>query len=110
MNIPPLEIALADLESTGKALADAIRQQLVDQFECDDVLEGGINSMIGSPNMRTGKNHSYTSAESEAKLGEPWREARRAVVNAEAFIEECRAKFLRAQIIARLAAEPAVAS
>lgn len=105
VTVPALAMALADLEATGAALAAAVRQQLVDQFECDDVCEGGINSLIGSPNpLIPGKNYTYTSAEAAVKMREPWREARRAVVNTEAYIEECRAKFVRAQLVARLSA------
>lgn len=101
--IPDVEIALADLDAAGKQLAEAIRQQLDDQFAADDTLQALINSKIGSPNELTGKNHSYTSAEAWAKDTSDWRDARKAVVHAEAFVEELRVAVDRARLIARLA-------
>lgn len=101
--IPDVEIALADLTAAGTQLAEAIRQQLDDQFNADDTLSALINSKIGSPNELTGRNHSYTSAEDWAKSTSDWRDARKAVVHAEAFAEELRVAVRRAELIARLA-------
>lgn len=101
--IPDNEIALADLTAAGQQLAEAIRQQLDDQFAADDTLSALINSKIGSPNELTGRNHSYTSAEDWAKSTNEWREARKAVVHAEAFTEELRVAVERAKLVARLA-------
>lgn len=101
--IPAVEIALADLTAAGQQLAEAIRQQLDDQFAADDTLQALINSKIGSLNEMTNRNHSYTSAEESAKNTTDWRDARRAVVHSEAFVEELKVAVARATLVARLA-------
>lgn len=104
MKIPDVEVALADLTAAGRQLAEAIREHADAQFAADDMLSALINAKIGSPNDMTGRNHTYTSAEDWAKKqSSEWRDARRAVVHAEAFVEELRVAVERARLIARLA-------
>jgi hypothetical protein len=101
--LPSIEVALTDYLAAGKALSDAIEQRFVDQIEADDTLDALINSKIGSPNELTGKNHSYTSAESWAKSTSDWRDKRELVIKDEAHIESCRTKHVYAELVARLA-------
>lgn len=103
VKIPDVEVALADLTAAGKQLAEAIREQLDAQFAADDMLSALINSKIGSPNELTNRNHSHESAKGWARETTEWRDARRAVVHSEAFVEELRVAVDRARLVARLA-------
>lgn len=108
MKQPAPEVAIADMMKAGEELAGAIRSQLDFQVAADTILREGIDTIIGSPNPRSpGRNHSFTSAEEAVKEQAEWQTARREVVMAEAWIEDRRANFLRAQLVARLSVSAA---